>query len=40
MSHTLTTLIKLNLTLDDVQLMTEEELQYLLEYIHMTRPVV
>ena len=40
MTHTLHTLIKLNLTLDDVSLMSSEDLQSLLEYINMTRPVM
>ena len=40
MSHTLHTLMMLNLTLDDVASMSSEDLQSLLEYIKMTRPVV
>ena len=40
MSHTLHTLMMLNLTLDDVASMSSDDLQSLLEYIKMTRPVV
>ena len=40
MSHTLHTLMMLNLTIDDVAQLSPEALQSLLEYIKMTRPVM
>ena len=39
MSHTLHTLMMLNLTLDDVAQMSSEDLKSLLEYIKLTRPM-